>query len=294
MRPIPILLLVLLLVSACAGAPPTACRLEQLAELPVRLLGNVPIVPVRINGQDAILVLDTGSDATVLTRTAARRLGIAEPAERRRLAGAGGPADVGVARLETLGLGAITVPNARVLLGESPNPPLDGVLGIDILVAYELELDPVRNRMALYRARPCADARPPWAGPVTQLATQQQPGSGHLFVPVELDGQPLRGLLDSGASRSTLSLQAAGEAGLSRRRLAALPQSRGQAMNAEGVLVRLAPFRSLKIGPDTLPNPVLAVVDLPAFAGDLLIGSDYLATRRTWFSFLLGRVFVGN
>ena len=254
----------------------------------------MPVLPVQINGGDAILVLDTGSDATVLTRTAARRLNVAEPAERRRLSGAGGAAEVGVARLDTLAIGPIQTRNTRALLGDAPRPPLDGVLGIDALVAYELELDVPHGRLALYRARPCPDSLPAWPGPYTQLPAQQQAGSGHLFVPVELDGQPLRGMLDSGASRSTLSLQAAGEAGLRGRRLAALPSGRGQAMNAEGVLVRLAPFRSLRVGTATLDAPVLAVVDLPAFAGDLLIGADVLSTRPVWISFLLGKVFVGR
>ncbi len=284
--------MLLLLLSACAGGPPAACRLEKLAELPVRTLGNVPVLLAQINGRDAILVVDTGSDATVLTRTAARRLGVAEPAERRRLTGAGGPADVGVARLDTLGLGGVVIPGARALLGDAPAPPLDGVLGIDVMVGFEVELDVPRGRMALYRARPCPDARPGWDGPYAQLGVQQQAGSGHMFVPVELDGQPLRGMLDSGASRSTLSLQTAGEAGLRGRRLAALPSGRGQAMNAEGIVVRLAPFRSLRVGADVLEAPVLAIVDLPPLAGDLLVGSDYLATRRVWLSFRLGRVFV--
>ena len=284
--------ILVLALAACAAGPQAACRPEKLAELPVRLFGGVPVIDVLVNGRPAALVIDTGSDSTVLTRTAARRLGLAEAAERQQLTGAGGGAEVGVARLDTLALGAEVVAGVRVLLSDAPAPPLDGVLGIDRLVAYELELDAPNRRMALWKARPCATAQPTWPPPTTQLGVQQQGASGHLFVPAELNGQPVRAMLDTGASRTTVSLQAAGEAGFRGARLAALPTGRGQAMNAGGILVRAAPFRSLRVGTDGLDAPVLAVVDLPAGAGDMLLGSDYLASRRVWFSFILGRVFV--
>ena len=256
------------------------------------MVGSVPVVAVEINGGRANLVVDTGSDVTVLTRVAARRLGVMAGVGRGRVTGAGGLVDVDVARLGALGLGPVQVPGVRALLADAPRPPLDGVLGINVLVGFEVELDGPHGRMALYRARPCPASLPGWAGAVEQLAVQQEAGTGHLFVPVELDGQPLRAMLDTGASRSTLSLQAAGEAGLSGRRLSALPSGRGQVMNAEGVLVRVAPFRSLRVGEAVLERPVLAVVDLPAIAGDMLVGGDFLSTRAVWFQFGLGRAFV--
>lgn len=286
------LLLPLLLLSACAGITPDACRLDRVAELPLSMHGTVPVLHAEINGRSAALVLDTGSDSTVLTRTAARRLGVPEGTALHNVGGAGGNARVGVAEVASIALGPITVQRPQTLLTEAPRPPLDGVVGIDLLIDYELELDAPARVARLYRARPCLDARPAWNTPYAQLAVQQSPGSGHLFVSVLLDGQPLRGMLDSGASRSAISLQSAEDVGLSRKRLAALPRSRGQAINAEGVLVRSATFRTLQVGDTVLRDPLLAVIDLPAFAGDLLVGGDYLATRRLWFSFLLGRVFV--
>lgn len=286
-------LLLLLLLSACAAAAPDACRLEPLADLPLLLRGTVPVLEAEINGQPAALVLDTGSDTTVLTRAAARRLGVAESASGRNVGGAGGRARAGVAVLDGFRLGPVPVRTPRLLLIDAPAPPLDGLLGIDALIDWEVELDIPAGRVRLFRARPCITARPPWTEPATQLPVQQQPGSGHLFVPVQLDGQPLRAMLDTGASRSVVSLQAAADAGLGPRALAALPVLRGQAINAEGVLLRAAQFKSLEVGGTVLPNPALAVIDLPPFAGDMLVGGDYLGTRKLWFSFLLGRVFAG-
>ena len=284
--------LLLFALAACAAGPGLDCRLDKVADLPVQLVNNVPVLSVEINGRPASLVLDTGSDSTVLTRVAARRLGVAGGGETRTIGGAGGRAQVAVARLDSLALGPVLLTGTRALLGDAPAPPLDGLLGIDVLVDFELELDVPQRRVTLYRARACITAQPGWPGPVTRLPVQQKAGSGHLFVPVEVNGQTLRGILDSGASRSTLSLQAAEDIGLGRRALAQLPATRGQAVNAEGIVVRTAGVREMRVGADRLDRPALGVADLPPFAGDLLVGGDYMTTRRMWISFRLGRVFV--
>lgn len=283
-------LLLLLLLSACAGNPRDSCRLEQVADVPLQVFGNVPVLPLEINGRRAWLVLDTGSDRTVLTRAAAARVGVPAGEGVQRVGAAGGRAELGVAVMDTLSLSGMELHAVRALLADAPRPPLDGVLGLDVLVGFEVELDLPHRHAVFYRARTCLDARPAWAG--VPLAAQQQAGSGHVFVPVELDGQPLRGLLDTGASRTTLSVQAAEDVGVTRRALALLPGTRGQAINAEGVVVRRAVFRALRIGPDLIERPALAITDLPPFAGDMLVGSDYLGTRRVWFALALGRVWV--
>lgn len=292
MRAILVPLLLLFALAACAADPALDCRLDKVAELPVQRMNNVPVLTVEINGKPASLILDTGSDATVLTRVAARRLGVAEGGAVRTIGGAGGKAQVAVARIDTLALGPVLLSGARALLADAPAPPIDGLLGIDVMVDYELELDVPQGRVTLYRARSCITAQPNWTGPIIRLPVQQKAGSGHLFVPVEADGEKLRGMLDSGASRSTLSLQAAEDIKIHRRALAQLPATRSQTVNAGGMVVRTAAIRELRVGPDRLDRPQIAVADLPAFAGDLLIGADYMTTRKMWISFKLGRVFV--
>ena len=285
-------ILLLLIVSACGVDQERLCRLEKLAELPVELRSSVPVLTVEINGKPASMILDTGSDSTVLTRIAARRLGVAEGGAARQLSGAGGNEQLTLAQIDHLSVGGIHLERVQVLLGDAPRPPIDGLLGIDVLVGYELELDLPHRRAALYRARQCATARPDWDGPLIQLPVQQQARSGHLFVPVHVDGEPLRAMLDTGASATTLSLQSAEDVRVSGRRLAALPSQRGQSVNAGGISIRGSVFREMRVGTDVIERPRLAIVDLPASAGDMLLGSDYLATRRVWFSFLIGRVFV--
>ena len=264
------------------------------AVLPLEMYGGVPTVKAEIDGKPAVLVLDTGSDRTVLSRAAAQRLGVAEGVAAPGLRGAGGLATAAQGVVGTLGLGAANLRDVKVLVSDGPEAPLDGVIGIDTFVDYELELDVRARRAVLYAARSCVEAAPGWTGRAVSLPVQQQAGSGHLFVQMFVDGEPLHGLLDSGASRSVLSLQAAEDAGLRSRVLEQVPQFRSHTMNREGLLFRPVRFRELRVGEDAIAAPVLTVGDLPAFAGDLLLGEDYIGTRRLWFSFRLGRVWVAG
>jgi predicted aspartyl protease len=290
--PVLLILLSALSLAGCEAGPEPGCRLERLAELPIEVVDNVPVVPVEINGRPARMVIDTGSDSTVLTRAAALRLGVAEGVGTRSLRGAGGAETVGNARLATLRIGADLQKDIAVSIVDMQRLKADGLLGIDVLVDYELDLDVPNHRAGFYRARSCASARPDFPAGIIQLPARPQAGSGHMFVSLSVDGQPLRGMLDSGASTSTLSVQSAEDTGLNHRRLERLTATRGQALNRNGLVIRQATFREMQIGIDRMEHPRLTIADLPVFAGDVLVGEDYIGTRRIWFSFRIGRVFV--
>ncbi|MBC7799931.1 MAG: clan AA aspartic protease, partial [Gemmatimonadaceae bacterium] len=205
--------------------------------------------------------------------------------------GAGGTTTAQMATLEAVSLGGATTRNVRAMVADALGPPIDGILGINVLVGFELDLDVPQRRLVLYRARPCAAALPPWSGPYTRLPVQQQ-RTGHLFVSAELDGQPVFGLLDTGASRTTMAVAVARDAGVTLRQLQAAPGGRSRTLDPGGLAFRQQQFRALRIGNDVLESPMLLVADLPPYAGEMIIGGDYLATRRVWMSLLTGMVFT--
>lgn len=285
------LLALLLLLAGCAGDRAGSCALDLVAEVPVRLAGNVPLVLASINGQPAVMILDTGSDTTLLSVPMAQRLALRPAGPPALQQAAGGRSAAIPVRLQQLALGDAVTDDVGAMVGQVPT--LDGVVGLNILGAYELDLDVPSGRATFYRARPCADARPPWTEAYTQLGIQQM-RSGHMFVQAQLDGRPVRGMLDTGASSTIVSLATAQDAGVTMRELRALPAARAMTLNASGMEVRPRTFASLRIGPDELPSPRLLVADVPAGMGDIVVGGDYLATRRLWFSFITGRVFVAQ
>ena len=284
-------LFLFLLLGGCALDPAGSCALVRVAELPVQLVGNVPVLTVGINGRPAAMILDTGASVTILDAAAAARTGVRVAPQVVSGQGAGGRVLFLPGRIDRLDLGGATLDRTAALVRPGVLPPFDGLLGLNVLVNYELDLDAPHNRLTLYKARPCATAAPDWTGPVTQLPTQQN-RSGQLFVTVMLDGATLRGTLDTGASRTSLALHAARDAGITPEALQAAPGGRTRAINPGGFAVKLAQFKALQVGADTLAAPVLLIGDLPPSAGDLLVGGDYLMTRRVWIAVGAGRVFV--
>lgn len=287
------MLVFLLLLSACAAEPARRCELERAGTLPVFLIGNVPVTVAIINGQTAALVLDTGSDATVLEPRAAARLGI--PYSRRSdglLQVVGRRARTSQTVLAKLQLAEAVLSDVpAVISGQGLQQPIDGVLGINVLSGFEVDLDAAGGQVTLYRARPCAGL-PAWSGPYAKLDTQQQ-SSGHLLVPAALDGHALRGTLDTGTGTTTIGLQAAEDAELTPEDLRGGRSVAVQGTGPRGLRVWPRRFRLLEVGPTSLQGPVLNVADLPPEAGDLIIGNDYLATRRVWIALGAGAVFVG-
>jgi len=288
-----ILLVLLVLLAACAG-PGGDCGLQLAAELPVILQDGVPVVAAEINGRPAKLVIDTGANATVLSGWAANRLGV--PYDARpgiRLSGLAREVQASRGVVPVLQLGGAVVADLPVIVSPGLRTPFDGLLGINALAGFDLDLDVPRGTLALYRARACAGALPPWSGPYGRL-TVQQDGDGLLYAPILLDGRPAHALLDTGSSISTFGVSAAAGTGLTRADLRRGPGGLTQGIDPSATLVRPRQFRELRVGNDVLDNPVFNVADFPLGAGDGIVGSDYLATRRVWIALAIGAVFTAT
>ena len=297
------LLPLLFLFAACAGPAPEVsggpCSLDRRAVLPVAVVQNVPLVGVVINGRPATMVLDTGADLTMLTQTAARRLGLVpEEGVSISTVSAGGEGVAGFARIDGLLLGEAASPGrlvgvAPISLPRWDGRPLDGLLGTDVLGEYDVELDLPNATVTLYRARPCPGALPPWPEPF-QVLERRDVLPGTLFVPAWLDGVGLTALLDTGTSLTVVTPRVAWAAGVTAEVLARAPVLRSVTSGPNGLLTRAVRFRELRLGEEALHGPVLLVAPLPPSAGDALLGGEYLASRRVWLSFATGQVFVAR
>lgn len=168
----------------------------------------------------------------------------------------------------------------------------DGLLGADILLAFDVDLDLPAHQITFYRARrECPNAQPPWTGPyigVTGITTKRD----RLLVPFELDGVAGLGVLDTGAQMSSISQQMAARLGLAESMLATDRTVMAHGAAPDQVAVRIHRFRELRVGPAVMHQPSLPVVPMTSGMGDALVGADFLRGRRVWLSFSTQRVFV--
>ena len=71
------------LAAAIVGFPAraaTGCQLVKLAELPVTMAGLRPLVPAKINGKDALFLVDSGAFYSIMTTGAVEKYGLSTSA----------------------------------------------------------------------------------------------------------------------------------------------------------------------------------------------------------------------
>jgi predicted aspartyl protease/tetratricopeptide (TPR) repeat protein len=200
----------------------TGVRVHQLtganlAEIPFRLGSDRrPYIKVKVNGRDALFVVDTGSGFMVVSKDSAKRLRIPEIARGGKSQGIGGDGKFHIVYglLDSLQLGGIKLRQIPCFIrafhgmGERPaDERADGFIGLSVLSHFLTELNYKDNRMVLDRAvnRPVPAAVLPGSTVVPFRTTQ----NGLISIETEFDGtNPINAILDSGASSTAISLVA--------------------------------------------------------------------------------------
>jgi predicted aspartyl protease len=145
----------LVLLAACASSPAADPPAPVTIEVPIQVIGNVVLVAASVNGgRTAVLVVDTGASATILTPRLLKRLELAVPADapRRKLMVVGGEKlDVPFIRIATIAIGEAILKDQEVGVYDiDPESALpEGLLGGDILHRYRVTLDRTAKRMRL-------------------------------------------------------------------------------------------------------------------------------------------------
>ncbi len=278
-----------------AGAP--GCAVIPVASAPLLPAKGVWTVTVAINGHPLRLIVDTGAERTLLPEAVVARLGLPRDARHEtRTVGIGGLSITRDARVAQFAIGGTALPVRSVTVASFDLPvvsgtPLDGLLGADVLSAFDVDLDIRDDRLTLYRARECPAAGPPWSGPYLSVGRVERERD-RLLIPIVLDGAAGMATLDSGAQHTAVSAAFAARAGVG---AAALGQDRritAHGASADKLSVPVHRFSLLRIGPATIRDPVLPVLPIPEQLGDGLAGADFLAGRRIWLSYASLRVFV--
>jgi predicted aspartyl protease len=298
-------LMAVLGMAACAGGDPIArgaggaCALIPLAQMPLKTRANQLLVEARINDQPVTLLVDTGAERTLLTEAAVDHLRLPrDPHHATRTFGIGSPSAAWDARLPNgIVLGPTRFPVDSVTVGhfginQAAGGSADGLLGADILLAFDVDIDAPAHRITFYRARrECPDAKPPWNEPYTEIpgvSTRRD----RMVVPFKLDGVDGTAVLDTGAQASSISRTMAARVGLAESAMAGDRTVMAHGASPDQVAVRIHRFNTLQVGSAVIHDPAMPVVPTVGGMGDGLVGADFLRDRRVWLSFSAQRLFV--
>jgi hypothetical protein len=270
------------LLAACVRTPPVPITVGPAHEL---------LVPVVIDHHAIVLQLDTGASTTALTPAACRKLGLA--IDQPFIAGNGATGPLRHVDRTVLGMttiGSFTIANLSAAVIDLGSGAGDGVLGMNALSVFTVEVDLAHDRFALY-----ARGDGPWRTPDLVGVPYARLANGQIALPVDVDGRRAIAILDLGANESYANELAAPRRDESRVVHATIGAD-GHPWQFRGI-----EDVDVRIGAVSTVAPLLLVSDLPIFRDfglatlpAVLLGTDALAGRRIVISPFDGLVYVSS
>ncbi|HEX3421290.1 MAG TPA: aspartyl protease family protein [Candidatus Udaeobacter sp.] len=231
---------------------------------------NKMIMSVRINGQPANLLVDTGSNEIILDTDAAATLSVGPPPRRLRYIGFTEISGqmLPIAFMQSLTAGSMSFGSSPVVLRGSSRSgagkaQVDGVLGLDILVRHKAVIN-CRTKLVFFKVDKAQRINLGSAA-ISEKFTRvpiQREETGALTVPCSIRGQPMRLLIDTGAFVTILHERLVKSLGL------AIEPTRISAQFGRGGSKRIdaAKIDDLHIGVFKMRPEKFGVAPLPQFA----------------------------
>jgi predicted aspartyl protease len=201
----------LALVALCSFA--TGSRAADCGQL--RLLNtvqmtpaptNVDIVPMKVNGSDLQFIFDTGGETTMINRDVAEKLNLRIQATYMKMINVAGGGMADRAHIDQFDIGRLH--GKDIYFPVSPFKYMDGVLSLNFMLPYDIDVDFGTDKLNFFSQDHCPGAVQYWkaaAAAVVPFVLED----GHLVLPVTLDGQPVRAIIDTGASGTVLRMDVA-------------------------------------------------------------------------------------
>jgi predicted aspartyl protease len=171
-------------------------------------------VPVTINGSPRLMLLDTGGYVSEITPQAAAEFNLAKRKLGFEQTNVAGESSDEAAMVSSFGLGRLVaksmefvVTPEKSLFGDDKD--LVGIIGPNILRNYDIDIDFGAHKLNLISPDHCEGKVVYWHADAVDVVPMNVLPSGHIVVPVKLDGQDVLAFLDTGASNSTLQLPVA-------------------------------------------------------------------------------------
>ena len=284
---------ILVLMSFTAFAE-KECKLEKYAELPVTMQGTRPLVKGTINGEPVLFMTDSGAGFSMLRRESAARLGLRLGALPRNLTirGVNGEVDARLASVQDFTLagfaGDRVFHRVEFIVGGSvAGAGADGIIGQNILGHADTEFDLANGVIRLLMADGCKKRNLAyWSGaaPVGVASMDALPGNHHIISTALLNGKKIRIALDSGASTSVLTLDAAKRIGITPEDDNVVAAGLGGGLGKRRTEVWVTHFDTFDFGGEQIKNARLRIADITIGHADMLLGADFLLSHRVLVS----------
>jgi len=171
-------------------------------------------VPVSINGQPKLMLLDTGGFMSEVTPQAVEELHLQHETVQFASVDLAGAESHQAADVGSFGIGTLTTKSVQFVIAPEQDlfngdPQFAGILAPNVLKSYDVDIDFGAPKLSLLSPDHCEGKVVYWPAAAVAVVPIRVLKFGHIAIPVELDGKTVDALLDTGASRSTLTQVAA-------------------------------------------------------------------------------------
>jgi len=275
-----------LLVVSPAIADDDNCKLIPVASLPMQLIGGRPTVPASVEGKSIQMLVDTGGAFSELSLLLAASLNLQPKiVESRKIYSFGGNEEGLYVVSHAFVLGTLISSKQEFVISSQSVRGIEGSLAPDILRAFDIDFDFGKGRFNLISQKHCEGRVAYWSDEAARIPFFID-AQGHIRFQLMVDGKQFSAILDSGATRSTLSLEDAESVfGFSRDDPAI--QSAGT-VNGSVPAYRY-PFKTLTVGGLSVNNPQILLISendskmgrLPSFS----LGMDVLSKLHLYVAY---------
>jgi len=277
---------------------PKGCLYVNVASVPVHYTGPSLDLTMdgSINGTPAQLLVDTGASDTALTRTGTEPRDMTLWMTGASSVGIGGHTRVYRTRYKEFRAGPASSKSGelRVLHDFGVPPSYDGLVGAPFLLQSDFEISLAEKEVRFFRPKNCSDRfLAYWDKDAVVVPFESSwSSSPNPQFTVLLNGKKLNAVIDSGASVTSVTLDAAKRAGikLDGPNVQRLGESVGV---GEARVARWgATFDTLQIGGEIIRNADVGVLDASFGQIDLLLGADFLRAHRVLFAMSQHKLYI--
>lgn len=170
-----------------------------------RTPGEVDIVPLKINGTDLHFVFDTGGATTSISKNMAEQLKLRTVPSTLEMTTVSGNSAADTALIDEFELGRLHGKNLKF-----PVTPIgfDGLLALNFMLPYDVDVDFGTDKLNFFSQDHCPGGVQYWKANAVAVIPFSV-AEGHIYLPVNVDGQSVSAELDTGSTDTVMRMDIA-------------------------------------------------------------------------------------
>jgi tetratricopeptide (TPR) repeat protein len=247
------------------------CQMKQVASFPINVgIFDDVLLPVLLDGKRTTnFLVDTGAPMSLVTAGIADELKLSRHTASAGVMGAGGGVINQKVKLNSLKLGNLIDRNTWFFVHpafQNEIYNIGGIFAADYLYNYDIDLDFSKKKINLFLQSNCGDQVVYWNNSYVAIPIEVNNGR-HIIVEVKLDGKPIKAMLDTGATNSSITVRKARDLydlAIDAPDVTAM----GKTITGDGAKLQTYrhQFKTLEVGGITFNNPQISLLSEPRIA----------------------------